>query len=38
MNLWLGGTGAVELKDLPAGVEVLESLDALDRELRRLVD
>ena len=33
-----GGTGAVELQDLPAGVEVLESLDALDRELRRLVD
>lgn len=38
MNLWLGGTGAVELKDLPAGVEVLESLDVLDRELRRLAD
>ncbi|MEJ2583114.1 MAG: hypothetical protein P8127_16010 [Acidobacteriota bacterium] len=38
MNLWLGGAGATELTDLPADVEVLESLAALDRALRRLVD
>jgi len=36
--LWLGGSGAKELTDLPADTEVLESLDALDRGLRRLVD
>ncbi|MCG6947876.1 MAG: MerR family transcriptional regulator [Acidobacteria bacterium] len=38
INLWLGGSGAIELSDLPADVEVLDSLDALERALRRLVD
>lgn len=36
--LWLGGSGATELTDLPADTEVLDSLNALDRGLRRLVD
>ncbi len=36
--LWLGGSGAAGLTDLPADVEVLDSLDALDSALRRLVD
>ena len=38
MLLWLGGSGATGLTDLPADTEVLDSLDALDRALRRLVD
>jgi methylmalonyl-CoA mutase cobalamin-binding subunit len=38
MSLWIGGSGAENLVDLPTGVEVLDSLDSLDRALRRLVD
>jgi DNA-binding transcriptional MerR regulator len=38
IKLWLGGSGAAGQTDLPANVEVLDSLPALDRALRRLVD
>jgi DNA-binding transcriptional MerR regulator len=38
IKLWLGGSGASEQTDLPANVEVLDSLPALDRALRHLVD
>jgi len=38
IHLWLGGSGAEGLTGLPTGVEVLNSLQALDRVLRRLAD
>jgi DNA-binding transcriptional MerR regulator/methylmalonyl-CoA mutase cobalamin-binding subunit len=37
-RLWLGGSGASQLDRLPSDVQVLDSLDELDRALRDLKD
>jgi DNA-binding transcriptional MerR regulator len=34
--LWIGGAGSTTLENLPAGVEIIEKLDDLDRALDRL--
>jgi DNA-binding transcriptional MerR regulator len=38
IRLWLGGAGPKLIEDLPVNLEVLESLDDLDRALKRLGD
>jgi DNA-binding transcriptional MerR regulator/methylmalonyl-CoA mutase cobalamin-binding subunit len=38
VRLWLGGAGAKLIEDLPVNLEVFESLDDLDRALKRLGD
>ncbi len=38
VRLWLGGAGSGLLGELPVSAEVLESLDDLDRALRRLAE
>jgi len=37
-RIWVGGAGAALLDPLPAGVERLEGLDDVEREVRRLPD
>jgi DNA-binding transcriptional MerR regulator len=38
VGLWIGGAGSTMLKSPPAGVEITESLDDLDRVLMQLAD
>ena len=36
--LWIGGAGAVSLRNLPDGVDIAPTLDDLDRLLAQLSD